>query len=296
MKKILLSILVIIIAVSIWFLFFKPGDYTATFSAKTTPGTISQTIKLWNTLYKGKGTIVQKDETHLTQRFSFNDSIHIYEWSLNPINDSLTDVTVHINDSINSISNRFSNLFNETPFEERSKATVLSFYEVIESHLEKTKITIEGIDVLPEATYAYTTYDGKQSTKVNGMMRDLGLLESTMISNNVKLKGTPFLEITHWDRTKDSISYRFAFPIEPQDSLPEIKGISYDTRKEQKAVKAIYNGNYITSDRAWYALLSYAKSNAIKVTPLATEVFYNNPSMGGDELTWKAEVFLPIID
>jgi len=167
---------------------------------------------------------------------------------------------------------------------------------LLESHLERIKVTIEGPSILPAATYAYTTYDGKQSTKVNGMMRDLGFLESVMIKNNVTLKGTPFLEVTHWDRTKDSISYRFAFPIEPQDSLPTIKDISYDSRPEQKAIKAIYNGNYITSDRAWYALLSYAKNNNIKVAARPTEVFYNNPNMGGDELTWKAEVFLPIID
>jgi len=296
MKKIFLFIIIIGLAVSAWYLFLKPGDYTARFSANTTPGNINQIIKRWNELYEGKATIGEESENSLTQHFTFNDSVHIYNWLFTPINDTLTDITVHINDNNHSISNRINKLISDTPFEQRSKTIVLSFYDVLESHLEKTKVIIEGTSVLPAATYAYTIYDGKQSTKVSGMMRDLGFLESLMIKNDIPLKGTPFLEVTYWDRIKDSLSYRFGFPIEPRDSLPVIKDIYYDKRSEQKAIKAIYNGNYITSDRAWYALLSYAKNNNIKVEAKPTEVFYNNPNAGGAELSWKAEVFLPIIE
>ena len=59
-------------------------------------------------------------------------------------------------------------------------------------------------------------------------------------------------------------------------------------------MKAIYNGNYITSDRAWYSLHDYANKNNIKIEENPTEIFHNNPNMGGDELKWKTEVFIPI--
>ena len=67
-------------------------------------------------------------------------------------------------------------------------------------------------------------------------------------------------------------------------------------RPAKKALMAIYNGNYITSDRAWYALLDYAEKNEIPITGLPLEIFYNNPNMGADEKNWKAEVFMPFAE
>ncbi|MEH6777641.1 MAG: AraC family transcriptional regulator, partial [Maribacter arcticus] len=70
----------------------------------------------------------------------------------------------------------------------------------------------------------------------------------------------------------------------------------YKKLETTKGIKAIYNGNYITSDRAWYALLRYAKTNGLNVAPNPIEIFYNNPDMGGNSLNWKTEVYLPLID
>ena len=95
---------------------------------------------------------------------------------------------------------------------------------------------------------------------------------------------------------KDSINYNFCFPIIKSDSLPKHHLISYKQQESVKALKATYNGNYITSDRAWYALLEHAERNAIKVSETPIEVFYNNPNFGGDELQWNAEIFMPLID
>ena len=70
--------------------------------------------------------------------------------------------------------------------------------------------------------------------------------------------------------------------------------IQYKQYNQVTALKAVYNGNYITSDRAWYALLDYAKQNNIAVNNNPVEVFYNNPNYGGDEMRWKAEIYMPI--
>ena len=55
-----------------------------------------------------------------------------------------------------------------------------------------------------------------------------------------------------------------------------------------------YNGNYITSDRAWYKLINSAKNKNIPIEKLPIEVYYTNPNFGGNELDRKAEIFVPI--
>jgi len=42
-----------------------------------------------------------------------------------------------------------------------------------------------------------------------------------------------------------------------------------------------------------YALIDYAK-NDIALTELPMEVFHSNPNMGGNELEWKAEIYMPL--
>jgi effector-binding domain-containing protein len=76
--------------------------------------------------------------------------------------------------------------------------------------------------------------------------------------------------------------------------LPGHPDLNYKQIPATRALKAIYNGNYITSDRAWYTLLDYAEKMKEEVTPLPLEVFHNNPNMGGNELQWKAEIYMPL--
>jgi effector-binding domain-containing protein len=102
------------------------------------------------------------------------------------------------------------------------------------------------------------------------------------------------VEITHWDQENDSLYYNFGQPVFVDDSLPKQQGIEYKQLKKRPAIKAVYNGNYITSDRAWYALMDYAKQNNIPIEPTVLEVFYNNPNMGGNDIEWKAEIYMPI--
>jgi effector-binding domain-containing protein len=135
---------------------------------------------------------------------------------------------------------------------------------------------------------------GEQTEKAKGMMYNYSLLTQIMLKGNVELNGTPFIEVTNWNTKTDSLSYNFCFPIKKSDSLPGHPDIKYKQYHSQKALKATYNGNYITSDRAWYALKGYAESHNISIDLTPVEVFYNNPNMGGDELQWKAEIFMPI--
>ena len=116
----------------------------------------------------------------------------------------------------------------------------------------------------------------------------------TLIDNGVEFDGFPMIEITEWNQVNDSIYFNFGRPIKRSEKLPIGTDIEYKRIFRKKALKAEYNGNYITSDRAWYALLDYAEKNNIEVEGTPVEVFHNNPKNEGNQLKWKAEIYLPI--
>lgn len=293
-KKIAFSIGMLLIVGLIWYLFIKPYDYLVTFKAKTFPGTINQTIKLWGGTVNGLESIEHKNLYELRQQFKFGDSTHVYDWKIEPINDSLSQVKVYVTDVEHSLKNKLAVPFFTTDFEIRTVKTVMDFNEKLNEHIKKFKVSILGEEEFKSSYCAYVTVKGTQYEKASGMMRNYPFLSTVLAKNNIELDGTPFVEITHWDKKTDSITYNFCFPIIRSENLPELVEIKYKSLVERKALKAIYNGNYITSDRAWYALLDYAKKEGIEVEERPIEIFYNNPNMGGNELNWKAEIYMPI--
>ena len=294
MKKIVRLLLILIFLVAVWYLFIKPYDYVVRFPAKTTVGTINQSIKSWYAGIEGTKIIDQSQFDELTQQFNFGDSIHTYTWKIEALTDSTSRVKVYVKDNDHSFANKLAIPFSKTAIEKRSEATVKEFYDILNAHLKRTKVTINGEESTRATYVAYTPLKGLQDEKAKGMMYNYSLLTQIMLKGKVELNGTPFVEVTHWDTKTDSIAYNFCFPIKKNDSLPEHPQIKYKQYHSQKALKATYNGNYITSDRAWYALQTYAESHNIPIDLTPIEVFYNNPNMGGNELQWKAEIFMPI--
>ncbi|MET7029633.1 AraC family transcriptional regulator [Sediminicola luteus] len=294
MKKFLLILTTLFIVGAIGYLFFYPYDYLVTIKAKANAGTINQTIKLWDSTLDSTKLTSDLDLRHLDQTLSFNDSTHIYSWEISAENDSVSKIKIFAKDGQNSLMNKILVPFTDTDFEKRTVRTLSDFNENLHNHLKRIRVTVVGEEIIDSAYYAYVTAKSSQFDKAKGMMRNFPLLDPYLVNNGAKLKGRPFIEITKWDKEKDSIEYRFGYPVIKSDSLPQHPDLQYGFRKKSKALKAIYNGNYITSDRAWYALLDYAKKHNIDVTGLPTEIFYNNPNLGGDELNWKAEVYMPL--
>jgi effector-binding domain-containing protein len=179
-------------------------------------------------------------------------------------------------------------------FEKRTRKSLFDFLKKLNAHIAGFKVQIIGQEELKSKFCACTAQSTSQVAKAAGMMKDYPLLDGILAKNNVTLKGRPILEITEWDRTKDSIAFNFCYPIEKSDQLPQHKEITYREISGGNALKAIYNGNYITSDRAWYVLIDYAKKNNIEIAELPVEVFFDNPNMGANPLTWKAEIFMPL--
>lgn len=279
-----------------WYLFLKPQDYSIRFVTKSIPGTINQTLKLWNGTLKNEGIITQYSTiNHVTQLIQVEDSItHQYDWYIDSITDSTSSVVVDIKNMKNSFINKITIPFSDTDFEKNSRNLVTDFIEKLKEHQDRIKITITGYDELQSTYCACVSLKSTQIEKAGEMMKNQPFLSSVIAQNEIPLNGVPFIQITNWNIQKDSIEYDFCFPIIQKDELPYINGVEFKTFEGPKVLKAIYNGNYITSDRAWYALLDYAKRNNIDIDNQPIEFFFSNPSMGDDELRWKAEIFMPL--
>ncbi|HDZ13952.1 hypothetical protein LCGC14_0825380 [marine sediment metagenome] len=293
-KKIGLVCVAALLIGLIWYLFLKPHDYVVRFKTKALPGTINQTIKSWSKSIENAKFLGQENISNLRYQISFKDSLNTYHWKIQEENDSISLVKVYVTDKDHSLALRMAIPFSETDFEKRTKKTVAAFAEQLQDHLKNFKVNIIGRSEIPEKYCACVPLKETQLNKAYGMKQYYSLLSSTMSGKDIVLDGSPMLEVEHWNLQNDSISYNFCFPVIASAILPERKGVFYKKIKRQQAIRAVYNGNYITSDRAWYALLDYAHKNNIEVVAKPLEIFNTNPNLGGNALEWEAEVYLPI--
>jgi len=294
LKKIALVTIALCAGGILWYLFIMPQDYVIRFRTKASPGTVNQIVKFW-VGQKGNASFESQESlSDFRNTLTLNDTTLNFHWLIEKDNDSVSLVKVYINDPKNSLKQRLQIPFFDTDFEKRSKTTVKEVFSLLNSHLKNFKITIVGEAVIPEKYCACISLKSIQLNKVKGMMDHYSTLSGFMAKNNIELDGRPLVEVEKWNIQNDSIAYNFCFPIHKTDSLPRKKGIFYKRIEEQKAIKAIYNGNYLTSDRAWYALIDYADKKQIKVKKEPYEVFNTNPNMGGNELEWIAEIFMPL--
>ncbi|WP_430909220.1 GyrI-like domain-containing protein [Maribacter sp. 2-571] len=293
-KKIAWGIGLLLLAGLGWYLFLKPYDYLITFKTRAIPGTINQTLKKWNATISESTFLGQESLTDFTYEQNHNDSLVTYRWHIDRMKDSLSKVKVYVTEPQNSFYNKLVVPFTKNTFVRRSEETILEAMNILADHLEAFKVAIVGEAERPAAFCVCIALQGSQQSKAGGMMRNYSYLTGVVAQNKLVPKGHPFVEITDWQMEKDSISYNFCNPIIEKDSLPPLQELFYKKIPARKAVKALYNGNYITSDRAWYHLLEYAEKKGITLERKPFEIFNNNPNMGDPELTWEAEVYMPV--
>lgn len=296
MKKGITIIIAVVSIALLWYFLIKPQDYQIRVVAKSNTGTINQALKAWNNTLPEASVRQLNNLDHLEQQIVSGDSTHIYHWNIIPITDSTSRLVVNIKDAEYSFSNKLKVPFYDTDFEKQSRKTVTDFIENLNAHRKEFKVTFMGEEYLPSTYCACVEHKTTQSTKAFGMMESYPFINSVIASNGIKVNGVPFIETTDWDMQNDSISFNFCYPIIKSDTLPIIKDLVYKEFIGKKSLKAVYNGNYMTSDRAWYTLLDYAEEKNIDIEKKPIEFFFNNPNMGGDALRWKAEIFMPLAD
>lgn len=297
MRKVLwIAGLLAVLGAAGYFLIY-PYDYIVRFEAPTFPGAINQSIKIWNRDVAAEDAPVSQDDLlNLSQQIRAGDSVLLLRWEIEPLTDSTSLVSAKIRDRDHSLANKWEVLFGNSTIQRVGVRMVGEFAEGLKAHTEAFEVEVVGEAELPSTFYAYVPLETSQHGKAAGMMDNYELLGNVLNTAGVTLNGPPMIVVNHWNREADSLAYEFCFPIIRSTQLPESPLVSYDRLYPKKALKAIYHGNYITSDRAWYALMDYAEKNGIEVVPEPVEVFFNNPNMGGNALSWTAEIYLPIRD
>jgi len=296
--KIKRSIFVIIIAFIAWYFLLKPSDYTITFEAKTATGTVFQGIKDWAAVKSKSNTenytvIETRNFNFIKQEFKKGNEHLMYSWSLTSLNDSITKIVVDIKDENHSWYNKLTVPFMVTPFREKQIARVKDFKTGLDEHLKVLKVRIDGKGETTAAHIAYISLTSVMQEKAQTMIANDGIITGYLFKNKIKIIGKPFVEVTHWDKDKETLQFNYCFPI-PQDAKfvanPKVK---FKTITPVKGLKATYFGNFRTSDRAWFALLDYAKRNGIELEDKVLENFLANPFNGGNELEWETKVIIP---
>ncbi len=299
MKRIAVVVLVILIGVSVWYLFIKKYDYQISFNVKGSPGSVYHQVISWESWGKDvkAKNITTLDTTLFKQVFQkvmLKDTVINLDWTLESLNDSITKIRVGAISEEYSIQNRVRILMGETIFTRGLKKELKVFGKQANNFADTFKIEIEGESEIPSLTYLFVSSSSNRFGKAGMMIRTNSDLYPKILENNVTVDGAPFVKIKEWDVLDDKIKFDFGFPIKETDSLPLNSIVKFGKSPPQKALKAIFYGNYRNSDQAWFALIAYAKRRSISIVKRPLEIFYNNPMQDGDASQWKAEIFIPI--
>lgn len=294
MKKIALTLFSGALIVLTWYLFIRPFEFEVNFKTKTLPGDVIQTIRIWTKSLPG-AKVVRVDSVYsIEQVIPVGNASYRYKWTFRAGDDSITHVRALINEPSRSVRNKLLIPFSEQPVERDAKVIAEKFYNVLKHHLDITSVTVVGKAETDASFCVCRRIETVQTDKAMGMMKEYGVLTSFISDFNLKPQGPPQVRVKEWNHSLGKLKFDFCFPVSKSGYLPASDSISYQEFGSERVLQAIYNGNYITSDRAWYELLKYAHANKYKVRGFPIEYFHNNPTLGLNEKEWRADVFLPI--
>lgn len=290
LKWMLRGLALLLCAMGIWYFFIKSYDYKISFRTSAAPGTIYLRALHWKPETATAinkipyESLVQKVDTTPTE----------IKWDFTPVNDSITLVQVHSKTLEANFLERLKLLLTKTDQQKKFIAAVKSFRNLIEKDKELFDISIQGEAVIPQTLCACIPLESKMEEKATGMMKNISLLHDYISLNKLELKGNPRVIVTSWDTSTNKIEFDFCFPLNKKGEIFKPEDIIIKKIPSQKALKAIFHGNYIFSHHAWLKLLNYAEINGYEIAGFPLEVFIDNPALGGDSRDWKAEIFLPV--
>ena len=151
-----------------------------------------------------------------------------------------------------------------------------------------------GYDQFEKKSCVCISLNSTPRGKAMAMISNVTELNQFVRQNNFELDGNPLVVIHEWMEFKDSISFDFCFPITPVDAVPEHPEIKFITVEGMNAIKTDFFGNYSITDIAWHNLVEEAARLGYRSNSKLIEVYHNDPHSGGNEIEWKAEIFLGI--
>jgi effector-binding domain-containing protein len=165
--------------------------------------------------------------------------------------------------------------------------------EGLNEHLKKLKVRIYGEGTSKPVYVAYIQLKSVLQEKAQTMIGNDAAITGFLYTHKIKIVDRPYVEIVDWDLDKETIVFNYCFPIDPSTKAIADANVKFKTIPSLKGIKATYYGNFRTSDRAWFALMDYAKKNDLKIKNIALEHFLANPFNGGNELEWETQIIMP---
>ena len=281
-----------------WYFGIKASDYTITFTAKAASGTVFQGIQEWSTIQRQKRkehfTVVEKNNfDYLKQQMTVGDTTYTYVWEITPLNDSVSKVSVGINEIGKSWYNKITAPFWPTKFKTEQIRKVKDLREGLNEHLKNLKVRIDGEGTSKPVYVAYIQLKSALQEKAQTMIGNDAAITGFLYTHKIKIVDRPYVEIVDWDLDKETIVFNYCFPIDSSTKAIADANVKFKTIPSLKGIKATYYGNFRTSDRAWFALMDYAKKNDLKIKNIALEHFLANPFNGGNELEWETQIIMP---
>ncbi len=297
-KKIIITISILVSGFLIWYLFIKKSDYIVTFKAKTATGVIYQGINEWvKTKAKDSGetyTLLSDQKfDRLSYKISKDSKSIIYDWEMEPINDSLTAVKVGISEPSKSFYNRISVPFINTEFKSEQRKTIQEIKDDLTEFLSKLKVKTISEGTSEEVFVAYINIKSVLQEKAQNMIAEDPKVTGYLFRNNIKIIGKPYVEVNSWNLDTEMLDFNYCFPIDKNTKYIEDQFVKFKTISAKKGLKVSYFGNFRTSDRGWFAILDYAKKSNKKLDLRPLENYMANPFNGGDELTWETKIIIP---
>ena len=297
-KKIIIVCSAFLSLFLIWYLFVKKTDYCISFKVNAATGTVFQGIQEWSVLQlekeKEKYTIVEKRNFDFIKQEMKKGAVQMeYTWDITAINDSVTKVNVGIKDRNHSWYNKLTAPFFNTDFKQEQIKKVIDFKKGLSEHLKNFKVRIDGEGTSEDTFVAYINLKSVLQEKGQTMIRNDAMITGFLFENKIKIIGRPYVEITNWDLDQETIDFNYCFPIDKNTKIIENEVVKFKTLAAVKGLKATYFGNFRTSDRAWFALLDYAKKHNIALENKVLENFLSNPFNGGNELEWETRIIVP---
>jgi effector-binding domain-containing protein len=301
-KKIFVPFAIIIFLAligGITYLLNRPSDYQAHFTVKTTPDVAYFNILNWdiwnrNQLSSKIEVLSKTPVRNISKKVTLIDTTLIFNWEFKKLNDSITMVRAYVSDPDRKLYNRLTVPFINTHFKNDVRGNLLDIKTRLELNLKKFHYEFTGYHHFEKKSCVCINLKSTPRGKAMAMMSTVIELNQFVRQNNLELDGTPFLVVHDWNEFEDSISYDFCFPITRTDAVPDHPKIKFMTVESMDAIKTDFYGNYSITDITWYNLAEEAKKLGYSSNHKLIEVYYNDPHSGGNELEWKAEIYLGI--
>jgi len=301
-KKIFVSVAFIILLTligGITFLLSRPGDYQAHFTVKTTTDVAYFNILNWDIWNRKSLTdkidILSKTPvSSISQKVTLKDTTLIFKWEFKKLNDSITMVRAYVSDPDRKLYNRLTVPFINTIFKNGARGNLLDIKTRMELMLKTFHYEFSGHHPFEKKSCVYINLKSTPRGKAIAMLSNVTELNQFVRQNNLELDGPPFLIVHDLNEFKDSISFDFCFPIKRTASVPEHPKIKFITVERMDAIKTDFYGNYSITDITWHNLVEEAKRLGYSSNHKLIEVYLNDPHKGGNEIEWKAEIYLGI--